>query len=235
MGKTSLLRQIELVTDRPDCRHVPLFWDLQGCACAADFSQELSEAILDAGERFRRAGVELEGVIGEDAITALRGLDDTLGLKEGQSLLVFGASGGVGHLAVQLAKRMGARVLAVASGDDGVASTELQGETVHMKPVDGGFVALGPERDVVAGFAGKGGNLAKHEAAIGKAGGRIVVIDVKPQKEWRHLDGVKERGGHGIAMSELVADMTRSGFEVVSRKYDWPAEEDAYLVVFRRP
>ena len=68
-----------------------------------------------------------------------------------------------------------------------------------------------------------------------KAGGRIVVIDVKPQKEWRHLDGVKERGGHGIAMSELVADMTRSGFEVVSRKYDWPAEEDAYLVVFRRP
>jgi precorrin-6B methylase 2 len=68
-----------------------------------------------------------------------------------------------------------------------------------------------------------------------KAGGRIVVIDVKPQKDWRHLDGVKERGGHGIAMSELVADMTRSGFEVVSRKYNWPAEEDAYLVVFRRP
>jgi ubiquinone/menaquinone biosynthesis C-methylase UbiE len=68
-----------------------------------------------------------------------------------------------------------------------------------------------------------------------KAGGRIVVIDVSPQKGWRHLDGVPERGGHGIAMTELIADMTRSGFAVVSRDYKWPAEDDAYLVVFRRP
>jgi NADPH:quinone reductase-like Zn-dependent oxidoreductase len=56
-----------------------------------------------------------------DAITALAGLDTTLGLKNGESVLILGASGGIGHLAVQFAKRMGARVLAVASGDDGVA------------------------------------------------------------------------------------------------------------------
>jgi NADPH:quinone reductase len=56
-----------------------------------------------------------------DAVTAFAGLDTTLGLKNGESLLIFGASGGIGHLAVQFAKRMGARVLAVASGDDGVA------------------------------------------------------------------------------------------------------------------
>jgi len=56
-----------------------------------------------------------------DAITALAGLDTTLGLKNGESVLILGASGGIGHLAVQLAKRMGVRVLAVASGDDGVA------------------------------------------------------------------------------------------------------------------
>src|SRR3989442_731182 len=56
-----------------------------------------------------------------DAVTALAGLDTTLSLKNGESLLIFGASGGIGHLAVQFAKRMGARVLAVASGDDGVA------------------------------------------------------------------------------------------------------------------
>src|SRR4051812_47345017 len=41
-----------------------------------------------------------------DGITAYEGLV-TVKAKKGRSLLIFGASGGVGHLAVQLAKRMG--------------------------------------------------------------------------------------------------------------------------------
>jgi NADPH:quinone reductase-like Zn-dependent oxidoreductase len=63
---------------------------------------------------------EEAGALGADGVTAIRGLDDQLHLKPGQALMVYGASGGIGHLAVQLAKRMGARVLAVASGPDGV-------------------------------------------------------------------------------------------------------------------
>jgi len=60
------------------------------------------------------------GALGADGITALRGLDDQLRLQRGETLIVLGASGGIGHIAVQLAKRMGARVFAVASGADGV-------------------------------------------------------------------------------------------------------------------
>lgn len=65
--------------------------------------------------------IEPAGALGADGITALRGLEDTLHLQRGEKLLVFGASGGIGHLAVQLAKRLRAAVFGVASGEDGVA------------------------------------------------------------------------------------------------------------------
>ncbi len=68
-----------------------------------------------------------------------------------------------------------------------------------------------------------------------RPGGRLAVIDVPPQKDWRKLDGVPERGGHGIDVKELIADMTGAGFELLAQHGSWPAEADAYCVVFRRP
>jgi len=64
--------------------------------------------------------IEQAAALPTDALTALTGLEKVLGLKSGESLMVIGASGGIGHLAIQLAKRIGADVFAIASGDDGV-------------------------------------------------------------------------------------------------------------------
>jgi len=74
------------------------------------------------------------GVLAVDGVTALDGLDKTLKLKAGESILILGASGGIGHLAVQLAKRMKAQVLAVASGRDGVEFVKRLGAD---KVIDG--------------------------------------------------------------------------------------------------
>ena len=49
------------------------------------------------------------------ALTAWQALFDTAQLQPGQRVLIHAGSGGVGHLAVQLAKRKGAYVLATAS------------------------------------------------------------------------------------------------------------------------
>ena len=50
------------------------------------------------------------------ALTSWQALFDTAGLREGQTLLVHAAAGGVGSIAVQLAKARGARVVGTASG-----------------------------------------------------------------------------------------------------------------------
>jgi NADPH:quinone reductase-like Zn-dependent oxidoreductase len=52
------------------------------------------------------------------ALTAWQGLFDHGGLEAGQTVLIHGASGGVGHFAVQFAHVKGARVIATASGRD---------------------------------------------------------------------------------------------------------------------
>lgn len=59
---------------------------------------------------------EQAAVAAISGITALQALIDVAGLQAGQSILVIGASGGVGSYAVQLAKALGGVVTGVASG-----------------------------------------------------------------------------------------------------------------------
>lgn len=80
------------------------------------------------------------GAMPADAVTALSGLDKVLNIKADESLLVFGASGGLGHLAAQFAKRMGANVFAIASGEDGVAFVQELGADVTINGYEDNIV-----------------------------------------------------------------------------------------------
>jgi NADPH2:quinone reductase len=65
-------------------------------------------------------------------LTAQQGIDDVLGVHRGETVLVFGATGAVGTLAVQFARRLRARVL-------GTASTRAGATLLRELGVDGTF------------------------------------------------------------------------------------------------
>jgi NADPH:quinone reductase-like Zn-dependent oxidoreductase len=82
----------------------------------------------------RRLDLRHAGAIPITGLTALQGIDDALGLKKGETIIIHGASGGVGTLAVQFARLRGARVFATASSKEGV---ELVREMGAHAVVDG--------------------------------------------------------------------------------------------------
>jgi NADPH:quinone reductase-like Zn-dependent oxidoreductase len=123
-------------------------------------------------------GVDVKeaGALGADGITALRGLDDELRLRKGQSLMIIGASGGIGHMAVQLARRIGARVLAVASRPDGVklvkklgADTAIDGRSGDVARAAREFAPEGLDAALVCA----GGDDVNEALKAVKQGGRI--------------------------------------------------------------
>jgi len=76
-------------------------------------------------------GLREAGAIGTTGLTAVQGIDDALHLKSGDTVLIHGAAGGVGTLAIQFAKLRGARVLATVSGAEGATlARELGAEAV---------------------------------------------------------------------------------------------------------
>jgi len=70
--------------------------------------------------------------------TSYHALKDRAKLKEGETVLVLGAAGGVGIATVQLAKAMGAKVIAAASSDEKLAFARENGadETVNYATED---------------------------------------------------------------------------------------------------
>ena len=98
-------------------------------------------------------------ILGISGLSALQGIDDILKLKSGEKLLIHGAAGGVGTLAIQFAKLRGAKVLATVSDDAGAALVKQLGADVVVNGRTGDIGAaarlFAPDGvDAVLGLAG---------------------------------------------------------------------------------
>ncbi len=91
------------------------------------YAEYIAVTVENVGTMPRRLDFP-EGAAGMvTGLTALQGIDDALKVQRDETVLVFGATGGVGTLAVQFAKRRHARVLATATGSDAAALAKKLG------------------------------------------------------------------------------------------------------------
>lgn len=100
--------------------------------------------------------------------TALIYLSDLIGLRKGQKLLVTGASGGVGTFAVQIAKSLGAYVIATTSKQNMELLKSLGADEV-IDYKDGDFSKKVKNVDAVLDTVG-GDTLAKSYTVLRKGG-----------------------------------------------------------------
>jgi NADPH:quinone reductase-like Zn-dependent oxidoreductase len=153
-------------------------------------------------------GVDPEeaGALGADGVTALRGLEDQLRLQRGETVMIYGASGGIGHIAVQLAKRIGARVLAIASGADGVALCRRLGAD--------------------AALDGHGGDAAAAARAFAPGGLDAALVLTSGDGLPEALGAVKQGGR--VAYPNGVEPEPRVPDGIESRAYDGEPDPDAF-------
>ena len=107
--------------------------EVYGCAGGlADLPGTLAEYIVADSNLISRKPKNLSmreaAALPLVAITAYEGLTRA-GLKSGQKVLVHGGSGGVGHVALQLAKHFGADVYSTGGGEKQLALIEQLGAT----------------------------------------------------------------------------------------------------------
>jgi NADPH:quinone reductase-like Zn-dependent oxidoreductase len=121
------------------------------------------------------AAVSLSG------LTAWQALFDHAGLTTGQTVLIHGAAGGVGSIAVQLAHEAGAVVIGTGRAADRETAMGLGAD---------GFLDLGADKLEDAGqvdvvFDVIGGEILERSAALVRAGGTLVTITDIPKVQPR--------------------------------------------------
>jgi NADPH:quinone reductase-like Zn-dependent oxidoreductase len=107
------------------------------------------------------------------ALTAWQGLIDRGHLQAGQRVLIHGASGGVGVFAVQLARDLGAYIIATASARNRDFVKQL-GANEFIDYTSQHFDELTSDIDVV--FDSVGGETFARSFRVIKPGGRVVTI-----------------------------------------------------------
>ena len=166
-------------------------------------------------------------------------------LRVGPSSTVAEVGAGDGELTVEVARLLGAEsrvyttelekelpALRKAVGDAGLRNVTVLEAGVHATRLPRQCCDAIFMRRVYHHFqkAARNNRSAFHTL---RPGGRLVIIDFQPKKNWKPPEGVKRRGGHGVSQKDMIREVRAAGFTVERIEDDWPG--DLYAVVFLKP
>jgi NADPH:quinone reductase-like Zn-dependent oxidoreductase len=121
-------------------------------------------------------------------LTAWQALIEAAQLSQGQTVLIHGAAGGVGHIAVQLAQHCGAKVIGTASVN--LAFLRELGVDEAIDYTTTAFEDVVRDVDVVLDLVG--GDTQQRSWAVLKPGGILVSTIQQPSEEMAAAHGVRQ-------------------------------------------
>ncbi|MFJ3492252.1 NADP-dependent oxidoreductase [Streptomyces sp. NPDC086091] len=142
------------------------------------------------------------------SLTALQALDEVARLEAGQRVLIHAAAGGVGHVAVQLAKERGAHVIGTASAAKHGFLRELGAdEVIDYRETD--YTQAVKDVDVVLDTLG--GSTSTGSLTVLRPGG--VVVSILPVGSRTFHDEAERLGVRAVRM---LVDTDRAGLRRIS-------------------
>lgn len=158
---------------------------------------------------------EEAATMGIAGLTALQGLRDHAKLQPGESVLINGASGGVGTLAVQIAKALGAQVTAVCSTRNVEQAQALGADRVlDYTRVD---FTKEPERyDLIADVAG-GHSWRAMRRVLGPEGRLVIVGAHGSPSQLGHIAAIKLASlGSGGRVKFFIAKFNKPDLQALA-------------------
>lgn len=142
------------------------------------------------------------------SLTAWQALVDTAAVRDGDRVLVHAAAGGVGHLAVQIAKSQGAYVIGTARADDHPFLADLGiDESIDYTREDVGAAV----RDVDVVLDLVGGQTGLDSLPVIRDGGLLISVpsqaDVAP---------LREAAGDRVRVTGILVEPDRTGMEAIA-------------------
>jgi NADPH:quinone reductase-like Zn-dependent oxidoreductase len=163
-------------------------------------------AEAEASAKPKNISFEQAAAVPLAATTAWQALIDTAKLQAGQTVLIHGGSGGVGHFAIQIAKARGAKVIATASTGNQALLRQL-GVDKAIDYTKTKFEDVAKKVDVVLDATRS--DALQRSYALVKKGGFIVTITGRPDPA--------ELKKHGIRGSSLMAHPDAHVLEELTR------------------